>query len=54
MYCVHCGKEIEADSLFCPLCGKKVLDDGGISEERIVTEKTKSNPVKGKNKKIVV
>ena len=24
MYCVHCGKEIEDNSNFCPFCGTKV------------------------------
>lgn len=23
-YCVHCGKEIDVDSLFCTYCGKAV------------------------------
>lgn len=22
MFCIHCGKEIDDDSLFCPICGK--------------------------------
>lgn len=24
MYCAHCGKEIENDAKFCPVCGQKV------------------------------
>ena len=28
MFCIYCGKEISKDSVFCPSCGKKLMEPG--------------------------
>lgn len=34
-YCVHCGKEIDKDSIFCTYCGKAVSDIKTTGENAI-------------------
>lgn len=29
MYCGNCGKEIENDAAFCPVCGSPIAENGG-------------------------
>ena len=29
MYCGNCGKEIENDATFCPVCGSPIAENGG-------------------------
>ena len=37
MYCIHCGKEIDDDSIFCTNCGQQVTF---ASNSNTKTEKT--------------
>jgi len=34
MYCTHCGKEVLAEALFCPICGGR--QPGNISQRILV------------------
>jgi hypothetical protein len=36
MFCRYCGTAIAADSVFCPKCGKRLLDSSNPRVERIV------------------
>lgn len=42
MYCMHCGKSIEADSKFCPNCGGKIADSNVGSVTDTVKKMTDS------------
>ena len=35
MYCIHCGKEIDDDSNFCPHCGKYVATNGPVGTQQM-------------------
>ncbi len=44
MYCVHCGKEIKDDAVFCPYCGKDQNEMPGYTEETADNTQTNNNP----------
>ncbi len=37
-YCVHCGKQIDDDSSFCPNCGKPTNDEPIVDSRQIISE----------------
>ena len=38
MICPHCKKEIENDSIFCPICGEKIDEVSLASQEELKEE----------------
>lgn len=42
MYCTHCGKQIEADSKFCPYCGRKIADSNVGNATDVIKKMTDS------------
>ncbi len=47
MFCKHCGKEVDNDSLFCSYCGLKLAKgvDGIDRQRRILLANQKEHPV---------
>src|SRR5450759_2517193 len=46
IYCTHCGKEILADSQYCPFCGAHVDVVNKTVTEPVKTEQVVTKPVK--------
>src|SRR5450759_5251190 len=46
IYCTHCGKEILADSQYCPFCGAHVDVVNKTVTEPVKTEQVVTEPVK--------
>ena len=38
MICPHCKKEIENDSIFCPICGEKIDEIDSTPQEEVKEE----------------
>ena len=55
MICPHCKKEIENDSIFCPICGEKI-DEIDLTPQEEVKEEvvTKEEKVKEPKSKVKV
>ncbi len=54
MFCTNCGKQMPDDARFCPACGKAVLTDTIIKEEKKPAPVQEADPApvaKGKKKK---
>ena len=41
MFCVHCGKELEENTKFCPYCGKAAEGEPGKTGDAVFAEKKK-------------
>ena len=57
MICPHCKKEIENDSIFCPICGEKIDEVSLASQEELkekVVTKEKNEEVKQPKPKVKV
>ena len=57
MICPHCKKEIENDSIFCPICGEKIDEVSLASQEELkeeVVTKEKNEEVEQPKPKVKV
>ena len=45
MYCKFCGREIEENLRFCPYCGKKLIEDDNVFEEKKIESYLETNKI---------
>ena len=56
MFCVNCGKKLDEDMLYCPICGGKnmIPSDKSRSAENLLSEENIANKYKKESKKKII